>query len=258
MKFRNLNANEIECRVQSNGDDWAILLLYKNARTDANILDEMGLVWENDFKVVNDNLFGGIGIYDNDLKTMIWKWDCGVESNTEKEKGEASDAFKRAGFKWGIGRELYTSPFIYIKLAEDEFKKNNNGKKTVKTNFEVSHIMTVDRVITELTIVDEKGNVRFKYPKNSSNKTTESTKAKEQPKQQEQPKSMTINDKNASDLVASTFAEFINCDYKEKLKAELKARGIDTKQFCINKKLTSKSSNDDFKQAYIELIGAQA
>ena len=114
-KFRLLRADEIECRISQISDKGLSLLLYKTARTDANLLDEtVGFdSWQNDFKVVDGVLYGGIGFECNDGE-WVWKWDAGTESNTEAEKGRASDAFKRAGFKFGIGRELYTAPRIWI------------------------------------------------------------------------------------------------------------------------------------------------
>lgn len=113
-KFRFLEAEEIECRVAQCTDKGVQLLLYKTARTDAALLDEVYPdAWQNDFKVIDGKMYGGIGIKVN--SEWLWRWDCGTESNMEAEKGEASDAFKRAGFKWGIGAELYTSPFIWVK-----------------------------------------------------------------------------------------------------------------------------------------------
>ena len=142
--FRLLRADEIECRISqiSKSGKGLSLLLYKTARTDANILDEtVGPEnWENDFKLVDGVLYGGIGINyapNDELGKWVWKWDAGVESNTEAEKGRASDAFKRAGFKHGIGRELYTAPFIWIKDANIEEK---NGKYYCNDRFEVGAI----------------------------------------------------------------------------------------------------------------------
>lgn len=137
--FRLLRADEIECRIAqiSKTGNGLSLLLYKTARTDANILDEtVGPEnWENDFKLVDGVLYGGIGV--NYGGKVVWKWDAGVESNTEAEKGRASDAFKRAGFKHGIGRELYTAPFIWIKDANIE---ERNGKYFCNDRFEVGAI----------------------------------------------------------------------------------------------------------------------
>ena len=118
-KFRLLKADEIECRVSqiSKKGTGLQLLLYKTARTDAALLDEAYPdQWQCDFKALDGKMYGGIGIKINN--EWLWRWDCGSESNMEAEKGEASDAFKRAGFKWGIGTELYSSPFIWIE-AED-------------------------------------------------------------------------------------------------------------------------------------------
>ena len=129
-KFRLLRPDEIECRVgrvkppDSNGPGGVSLLLYKTARTDANLLDETvgPEYWENDFKLIDGVLYGGIGVDYDHKEKMTWKWDAGTESNTEAEKGRASDAFKRAGSKHGIGRELYTAPFIWVSGADCRIK----------------------------------------------------------------------------------------------------------------------------------------
>ena len=137
-----------------------ILLLYKTARTDYNLLDEVvgAMNWKCDYKEIKGNLYCEIAIYNKDLQQWISKSNCGVESNTEAEKGEASDSLKRAGFVWGIGRELYTAPFTYIKLTPDDF---SNSK--LKTTFKVKEIGYTNRTITKLVIEDNKGNIRFKY-----------------------------------------------------------------------------------------------
>lgn len=113
--FRLLRADEIECRVSRVTQKGVVLLLYKTARTDADLLDETFSPWgwQNGFQLIDGVLYGGIGIKD-DSGNFLFKWDAGTESNTEAEKGRASDAFKRAGFKWGLGRELYSAPLIFI------------------------------------------------------------------------------------------------------------------------------------------------
>lgn len=127
--MRKLKADEIECRVSQVTAKGCSLLLYKTARVDRAILDEEfgQFGWQNDFKVIDGKMYGGIGVcYDNNgQREWVWKWDCGIESNTEAEKGQASDCFKRAGFKWGIGVELYTAPFIFVQC---ETQKGSNGK----------------------------------------------------------------------------------------------------------------------------------
>lgn len=163
--MRRLQANEIECRVAQVGETGCSLLLYKTARVDRAILDEIyPNRWQNDFKVIDGKMYGGIGVYDSELKEWLWRWDCGTESNTEAEKGQASDCFKRAGFKWGIGVELYTAPFIWANVAtvKDEFK--STPKKTaykLKNTFQRFEVKEIDYSdngdINHLLIVDDKG-----------------------------------------------------------------------------------------------------
>ena len=129
--MRALRPDEIEVRIGTINSKGVTLLLYKNARVDMQILDETygQFGWQDDYKELKGNMYCGIGVYDNTTGYWVWKWDCGTESNTEKEKGEASDAFKRAGFRWGIGRELYTSPRLQLNL--DTRKKERGGYELV-------------------------------------------------------------------------------------------------------------------------------
>ena len=124
--MRALRADEIEVRVGQVYDGKVSMLLYKNARVDMAILDETfgEFGWQCDYKEVKGNMYCGIAVLNEASGEWVWKWDCGTESNTEKEKGEASDAFKRAGFRWGIGRELYTAPKIYLDVATQKVGDN--------------------------------------------------------------------------------------------------------------------------------------
>ena len=163
MNFRDLTAEDIEVRVQSVKKNGLVLLLYKNARVDMNILDEtVGAEnWQREHYECKGNLFCRVGIKcpsaeweDKESKYIgrhewIWKSDCGVESNTEAQKGEASDSFKRACFNWGIGRELYTSPFIWI---SDGNCKIEDGKCWDK--FEVEKIKIENKRIVGLAITN--------------------------------------------------------------------------------------------------------
>lgn len=121
MKFRTLRADEIDCRVGSCSKDannpWCTMLLYKDARVDMRLLDEVvgATNWKRSHELVNGNLYCTVSVWDEDKKEWVSKQDVGTESNTEAVKGQTSDAFKRACFNWGIGRELYSAPFIYIK-----------------------------------------------------------------------------------------------------------------------------------------------
>lgn len=166
LKFRDLTENDIECRVQSCGESlkggWARVLLYKDARVDQNILDEtVGAEnWQRDHKELKGNIYCGVSIKFDCKDGFYWvtKWDCGAESNTEKEKGEASDSFKRACFNWGIGRELYTKiPLAIYGLPMKEV----NGKKNVDGVFEVEKIKVEKKPsgkeITALSLTFKKG-----------------------------------------------------------------------------------------------------
>lgn len=155
-KFRDLTADEIECRIAQIKANGLTLLLYKDARCDMKILDEtVGAEnWERDHKELKGNIYCGISIYDENKKIWITKWDCGAESYTEKEKGEASDSFKRAGFNWGIGRELYTSPFIWIPSTKCNIA-DSNSKKACYDKFEVTDIEIKEKEIVALKIINK-------------------------------------------------------------------------------------------------------
>ena len=159
--MRPLQANEIECRVGYSTAKGASLLLYKDARVDMRMLDEIygPTNWERYHEVVNGNLFCTVRVWDSEKGCWVSKQDVGTESNTEKEKGEASDSFKRACFNWGIGRELYTAPFIWVTLTDADM---TNGKITTK--FFCREIgYNENREINHLVIVDGKGNARFTF-----------------------------------------------------------------------------------------------
>lgn len=154
--FKPLGAEDIECRIAQTKPNGASILLYKTARTDANQLDDVVGVanWQNDYKVIDGTLFCGIGIHTAE-NGWVWKWDAGSESNVAKDKGEASDAFKRAGFRFGIGRELYTAPFIWIPAGKCTIKRaTKNGKEVSECydRFRVAEIEYADSKITHLVI----------------------------------------------------------------------------------------------------------
>ena len=178
MEFRLLRADEIDVRVSQIASNYCTLLLYKDARVDQNILDEtVGCMnWQK--RYVRDNANCIVGIWDEEKKQWVEKEDTGTESFSEAEKGLASDSFKRACFNWGIGRELYTAPSIFIfprkdmgaKTKEDEESKefykvgevNGKDKYATKTKFYVDLIdYDKNRNIKDLVIRDNKGNLRF-------------------------------------------------------------------------------------------------
>lgn len=166
LEFRDLKADEIECRVQSVKENGLILLLYKDARCDMNMLDEVvgAMNWKREHTRDNANCI--VSIYDEDKKQWVSKEDTGTESYTEAAKGLASDSFKRACFNWGIGRELYTAPFIWVSAACAEIKKDNKGRLYCNDTFEVTDIVIESKQITKLQIYNTKKKCNaYKYTK---------------------------------------------------------------------------------------------
>lgn len=158
--FRDLKANEIDCRVSQITEKGVVLLLYKDARVDQDILDETvgPLNWQR--KHARDNANCMVGIWDNTKNDWVWKEDTGKESFTEVEKGLASDSFKRACFNWGIGRELYTAPFIWIPAEKCTIEQKQQGKFICKDKFVVEAIEITDKTITGLAIKNVRTNER--------------------------------------------------------------------------------------------------
>ena len=177
--FRDLKADEIDVRVQSVSDTGFSMLLYKDARCDMNILDETVGPYNWKREHLRDNMNCIVSIYDKENKQWVGKEDTGTESNTEKEKGLASDSFKRACFNWGIGRELYTSPFIWC--SDTSYIKIN--KKTNKEEDTYTYIRSLKSIIIGLKYDIEKQqkdlellqqlaekNNKPNYPRNADNK----------------------------------------------------------------------------------------
>ena len=173
-EFRNLDADEIECRPQQIAKDgtWASLLLYTNARMCMNLLDEKyGIMgWQRTYCSICDQLFCTIEIWDNEHSRWIKKQDIGTESNIDAEKGRVSDAFKRACVSVGIGRELYSAPQIFITLNEDEITSNRNSVKLkAKVHYSVKSIEYNDKnEIKSLIIIDKNGTERYSYTNGKS------------------------------------------------------------------------------------------
>ena len=167
--FRKLRADEIDCRIaqikEREGKPAGLsLLLYKDARCDQNILDEVvgPYYWKREHTRDNRNCI--VSIWSNDLQQWISKEDTGTESNTEREKGLASDSFKRACFNWGIGRELYTAPFVWISANDCNIKKDARGKLVCYDRFTVKGIGYTEGVITGLEIKNQAtGKVCYKW-----------------------------------------------------------------------------------------------
>lgn len=173
LEFRKLKADEIECRIGTIKKDGTglSLLLYKDARCDMNILDETvgPMNWKREH--VRDNSNCIVSLWDDDKSQWVSKEDVGKESFTEAEKGLASDSFKRACVNWGIGRELYTAPFIWVSCDNANIK-NFGGKYTCTDKFYVEKITYKENGdIDGLSIIDEKNGKRVFVKKPEVKKT---------------------------------------------------------------------------------------
>lgn len=178
IAFRPLKAEEVECRVSQCSEKGASLLLYKDARCDMNLLDEtVGAEnWQKDYKTIDGKLFCGIGIKCDG--EWVWKWDTGTPSNTEAQKGEASDAAKRSGFCWGIGRELYTAPFIWVesKKLKRHRKNEKNGRWQCYDDFRVTDLVVEDGQIVRLQICNASDRMKVVYGQQNAAKDPEPPK----------------------------------------------------------------------------------
>ena len=166
---RPLDISDVDFRVQSiNNGGYATILAYKDARVDMNRLDEVCGIgyWKRDFKEINGKLYCGVAVYNKEIAEWVWKWDVGTESMTEATKGLASDAFKRACFNLGIGRELYDYPLISVKLNDNEWTKDG-GRPKQTYNLHLRdwkwYSEFTDGKITFIAAKDENGKVRFKW-----------------------------------------------------------------------------------------------
>ena len=166
-EIRLLRADEIECRVGTIGEKGLSLLLYKDARADMKVLDETfgRLGWQRSHQLINGNLYCTVEIWDEEKKQWIRKQDVGTTSYAEKEKGQASDSFKRACVSVGIGRELYTAPFIWIPAGKTFIQRKDN-RFVVYDKFTVQSISySRNREISFLVIVNQKGEPVFSMKK---------------------------------------------------------------------------------------------
>lgn len=163
-QIRLLNADEIEVRVSVQKEMGCSLLLYKDARCDMRLLDETfgAMNWQRSHEVIDGNLYCTVSVWDEEKKQWISKQDVGTENRTEKEKSKASDSFKRACFNFGIGRELYTAPFIWVALTAADYGKDEK----LKANFSVQEIGYNSKgEINHLIIIDSNKEVRFSLGK---------------------------------------------------------------------------------------------
>ena len=153
INFRPLTANEIECRVGNvaKSGNGFFLLLYKNARVDQTILDETfgAWNWQSKYYQVKNTMVCSVGVYNEKRNEWIWKDNGGDDDyQAEQVKAELSDAFKRACFNWGIGRELYYSPKIWINATNDNSTSARYSVKVIEYDDK--------KRITRLVIINDK------------------------------------------------------------------------------------------------------
>lgn len=166
-EIRALRPDEIECRVQQVLKNGVLILLYKDARCDMAVLDETftPFGWQRHHELINGKEFCSVSIKD-DNGEWISKQDCGTESNTEKEKGQTSDAFKRACTNWGVGRELYTKIFIFINAPTQQNEKTKKYELVDKyAKYFVKSISTDNKAkkILNIEITDKNDKVVFTW-----------------------------------------------------------------------------------------------
>lgn len=233
-KFRDLRADEVECRIGqvSKQGKGLSLLLYKDARCDMNILDEtVGAEnWAREHYECKGNMYCKVGIWDDGKGQFVWKADCGTESNTEAEKGEASDSFKRACVNWGIGRELYTSPFIWIPADKCRI---DNGKCYDK--FTVNEIVIENKTIVGLAVLNG-NNLVYTFGK--------CAEGRQNPQNGGNPPAQT----NTAPMQKAAPAT-----PRELLIATLNERGMDVNRFAVARGLNKNTSPESYIAILTEL-----
>ena len=208
---RDLKASEIDARVQSQKQSGVILLLYKNARVDMDILDEEygKFGWQRKHEFKDGRLYCTVSVWDKEKAQWISREDVGTESNTEAEKGQASDSFKRACVNFGSGRELYTSPFIWVKASD--YNADDKGK--CKDAFSVSDIIIENKVIVGLEIKnDNTDKVVFTFGKckgkNKAQNSSDDKADKQIPtKEENEPKKASVEPQKE---ITMTYEEALN------------------------------------------------
>ena len=210
---RLLKADEIECRISMINEKGLSLLLYKDARVDQRILDETfgAFGWKRSHQCIDGNLYCTVEVFDKETMQWIAKQDVGTMGYTEKEKSQASDSFKRACFNWGIGRELYSAPFIWIPAVKVsiQMKEGPNKEKRYYCNDRFSVISITynnDREIAGLVINNDKDQIVYelkaKADMGSRKEKVEPKGKKESGQQKQEPKKEGISKEQMDSLQA--------------------------------------------------------
>lgn len=207
--IRLLKANEIECRIATINEKGLSLLLYKDARVDQRILDETfgAFGWKRSHQCIDGNLYCTVEIFDKESGEWVAKQDVGTTGYTEKEKSQASDSFKRACFNWGIGRELYSAPFIWVPAGKATIQCKDN-KFYCYDRFSVKSIAyNEDREISALMVENDKGQTVYELkPKaasgNKGKAASKATQTQKEPQSQKEPQKNAITKDQMTSLQA--------------------------------------------------------
>ena len=180
--IRLLRADEIECRVFTINEKGLSLFLFKDARVDQRILDETftPFGWKRTHQCIDGNLYCTVEIWDEEKGQWIAKQDVGTTSYSEKEKGQASDSFKRACFNWGLGRELYTAPFIWVPATKVNIQRQGDRYTTTNKFFVHSIGYNHQREISALVIINQNGQKVFELKQKPEQKQGQKTENKNQ------------------------------------------------------------------------------
>ena len=163
IEWELLKPDDIEIRLATVKNGVAKMLLFQDSRCAVRALDQQfgSFGWQMDYKVVGDQIYGTLSIYDEEKQMWISKSDTGDKSNISEDKGQSSDILKRCIVRWGFATELYTSP--KIEIPDDGY--NNTG-------YRVSEIDYIGRKISHLVIVNKFGKEAFRWDLNADNNTS--------------------------------------------------------------------------------------
>lgn len=132
--------DDVKWRLQSGNVNsrWGRCVAYIDSRQVMDRLDEVvgPENWCDQYHKEGDKWLCGISLRIND--EWITKWDTGDESNTEGNKGQVSDSFKRAAVKWGIGRDLYAKDLVFVKVRPNKNNKPEIYDENKKTVYDVT------------------------------------------------------------------------------------------------------------------------
>lgn len=164
--IRTLKPEEIECRIGLIRQNGLSLLLYKDARIDQKMLDETfgSMNWTRKHEEIGGSVYCTVSVKNEETGEWISKQDVGTSGNNmEREKSLASDSFKRACVNWGIGRELYTAPFIWISAKKVSIRQDGN-RFVCNDRFKVVEIgYTGQNEIASIVIEKEDGQRVFAW-----------------------------------------------------------------------------------------------